>query len=213
MFRRSFRGGGRKACALSSVSFRCPEGRITCLLGAEWGRENDDHQDTGWSHPARAGLHFDARRAPAKVLSRPPQLGRAVDIERPFFLLAADRAAEHRFLCNHVRVHREGSNGPCRCSSERRRNGGRRRQAVSSVFDGNGPALLLTRALLSRPQVLLPDERTAHLDPNAKTDMQNLIRKSLAAGGRVTVALVHARPPRSPGSDGSPGSSDPGRGP
>lgn len=73
--------------------------------------------------------------------------------------------------------------------------GGRRRDPVDSLDAGSGKRLLVAKALLHDPQVLLLDDPFAGLDPAGRRDVEQLIGDAALMGRSVFAAIDDARVP------------------
>jgi len=123
-------------------------------------------------------------------LSEPERLHQAVGLlpEAPGFY---ERATAWRNLVYFARFY-EGIRAPERVEACLRRFDlwERRDDRVASYSRGMKLRLALARALVHEPPVLLLDEPTAGLDPEAARDVRDLIR-SLAREGRVILLSTH----------------------
>jgi ABC-2 type transport system ATP-binding protein len=73
--------------------------------------------------------------------------------------------------------------------------GGRRRDTVDTLDGGSGKRLLIAKALLHDPQVLLFDDPFAGLDPAGRCDVEQLIGDAALMGRCVFAAIDDARVP------------------
>ena len=177
----------RRTQALKRASFCCPKGKITCLLGP-----NGAGKTTIIKILAGLVLHdggaISILDTPLKRISRQfrRRIGLLTSNDRSFYWRLTGRQNIDFF------------------ASMYDLKGKARKSRVDEVLQevdlkkeadkpfrlystGMIQRLLLARALVGRPDVLLLDEPTTHLDPNAKTDIQNLIRERLVAGRGTTV--------------------------
>ncbi len=68
-----------------------------------------------------------------------------------------------------------------------------RKQAVNTLSGGERARVLLARALVSEPQILLADEPVAALDLAHQLEVMSLLRGYCAQGGAVVVVLHDLR--------------------
>jgi ABC-2 type transport system ATP-binding protein len=68
----------------------------------------------------------------------------------------------------------------------------RRDEMVQRYSDGMRQRLLLARALLSRPRVLLLDEPTKSLDPEARREISRLIAGMVKTEGTTVLLVTHS---------------------
>jgi ABC-2 type transport system ATP-binding protein len=73
--------------------------------------------------------------------------------------------------------------------------GGRRRDPVDTLDAGSAKRLLIAKALLHDPQVLLFDDPFAGLDPAGRRDVEQLIGDAAIMGRSVVAAIDDARVP------------------
>jgi ABC-type multidrug transport system ATPase subunit len=73
--------------------------------------------------------------------------------------------------------------------------GGRRRDPVDTLDAGSGKRLLIAKALLHDPQVLLFDDPFTGLDPAGRRDVEQLIGDAALMGRSVFAAIDDARVP------------------
>ncbi len=180
---------GRTTEALRDVSFACPAGRISCLLGPNGAGKTTIVK-------ILAGLIVaDAGRA--EILGRSlgdgtpegrAHIGLATPNERSFYwrLTGRQNLSFYGALYN-----------------LRRRERRERVEEVLSVVElgadaekpfrlysaGMKQKLVLARALLGRPQVLLLDEPTTHLDPVAREALHTIIRDRFVEAAGTTILL------------------------
>jgi ABC-2 type transport system ATP-binding protein len=175
--------------ALRDVSFRCPKDQITCLLGPNGsgkttlikilaGLVMPDKGDATVHGVSCAG----AERRPSAAL------GVAASGERSFYWRLTGRqnldffAALHDIPSGHRRKQ----------VREVLQMTGLEPQADNPVrlySSGMRQKLLLSRALLGNPRVLLLDEPTTHLDHMSRHSVHQLIRETLVRHMHVSVLL------------------------
>jgi ABC-2 type transport system ATP-binding protein len=175
--------------ALIDVSFRCPEGRITCLLGPNGSGKTTIIKILAGLIEADGG---DASVAgvplPKGVKTLRSNVGLASSSERSFYWRLTGRQNLEFFASLHSLK------------------GARRTRAVVEALEmtamsdhadkpvrlyssGMRQRLVFARALLGEPRVLLLDEPTTHLDYGSRQSIHRLIKEELT-GKRGISALV-----------------------
>ena len=179
----------RRVEALRDITVRVPGGKISCLLGPNGAGKTTIVK-------ILAGL-IEPDRGEGRVLGRP-----LAELDRGTrgsigFLTANDRSFYWRLT---------GRQNLDFFASLHGLKGGDRKQRVREVLadvgleeqadtpfrlysSGMKQKLLMARALLGRPELLLLDEPTAHLDHSARTAMHRFIRERLIRARKASVLL------------------------
>ncbi len=179
----------RRVEALRDVTFHCPEKKITCLLGPNGAGKTTIIK-------ILAGL-IKADRGEATVLNvslgdlnreTQKKIGLLAANDRSFYWRLTGRQNLDFFASLH------GMNG-----KDRRK---RVREVLAEVglqeqadkpfrlySSGMKQKLLMARALLGQPSILLLDEPTTHLDPNARAATHRFIKNELIRTRKASVIL------------------------
>ncbi len=180
--------GGRKT-ALAEVSFSCPAGKVTCLLGPNGAGKTTIIKILAGLVLADGGeasvLGIPLEHAPLSLRAR---VGVCTPNERSFYWRLTGRQNLLFFasLCNlRGRERRERVEEALR-DVEFEEQADKPFRLYST---GMRQKMALARALLSRPEVLLLDEPTAHLDPLVRSNVQRIIAEKLVGQRRATVLL------------------------
>ena len=179
----------RRIHALREVSFSCPPSRISCLLGPNGAGKTTVLKilsglvlpDSGEARVFGIPLHRQSLDERSRISLVSPN-------ERSFYWRLTGRQNLEFFAALHGL---KGSKRKIRVS-----------EVLSSVeleeesdkpfrlySGGMKQKLLIARALLSEPEILLLDEPTIHLDPATKTGIHRLIREQLLEEMGGTVLL------------------------
>jgi ABC-2 type transport system ATP-binding protein len=176
--------------ALRGVDLEIPSGSLFVLLGANGaGKTTLMRCITGLVHPARGSLEVLGARPPDGLNGDRRALGRiGVLIENPgtygrlnvgeylsffgSFYGVADLDARIRALCAQFGLEA----------------GGKR---VGKLSQGNRQKLQLIRSLLHDPELLLWDEPTDHLDPEAQREVLGYLRGYLGRTGATALVATH----------------------
>lgn len=175
--------------ALADVTFRCLEGRITCLLGPNGsGKTTIIKILAGLIEPD--GGHASVRgvslaRGITRVRS---DVGLASSSERSFYWRLTGRQNLEFFASLH------GMKGAARGRAvaevlEMTDMGDHADKPVRLYSSGMRQRLVFARALLGDPRVLLLDEPTTHLDYGSRHSIHSLIREELTARRGMSVLL------------------------
>ncbi len=175
--------------ALKGLDLRIGEGSLFVLLGPNGaGKTTLMRCITSLARPAGGGIRVLGEDAGTPA-ARPRRLGRiGVLIENPgaygrlsareylsffgSFYGSASLEARIRELCGAFGLALDG-------------------KRVSALSQGNRQKLQLARSLLHSPELLLWDEPTDHLDPEAQAQVLGYLRSYLAAGGRTALIATH----------------------
>jgi ABC-2 type transport system ATP-binding protein len=179
----------RRVEALRDITFRAPAEKITCLLGPNGAGKTTIVK-------ILAGL-IEPDRGEGRILDRPLAVLERRMRGRIGFLTANDRSFYWRLT---------GRQNLDFFASLQGLKGGDRTQRVHEVLgevelgeaaekpfrlysSGMKQKLLMARALLGRPELLLLDEPTAHLDYTARTSIHRFIRDRLIRARKCSVLL------------------------
>ncbi len=182
----------RRVQALAGASFVCPRARITCLLGPNGAGKTTVLKilaglvlpDSG--EAICAGLPL--RGSPRELAST---VGIATPNERSFSwrlsgrnnleffaslhgLRGKERAARVREVLDAAGLDAQTADKPC-----------------MGYSSGMRQKLLVARALLGRPRILLLDEPTSRLDPAARAGMHALVRELVERNGTTVLLSTH----------------------
>ena len=175
--------------ALHEVSFRCPEGKISCLLGPNGaGKTTIIKILAGLVLPDDGDACIQGESISGSSQRSGGRIGLATPNERSFYWRLTGRQ-NLEFYASLYGL-----------------NGAERAHRVSEVLDevgldgeeskpfrlystGMKQKLLLARAVLCRPGILLLDEPTTHLDPLVRGTIHRLVRESFVGKWKTTVLL------------------------
>ncbi len=178
---------GCTVTALSDVSFSCPRGRITCLLGPNGAGKTTILKILAGLVIADSG-HAEA--GGTVLTDNPSGIQRKVGIVTPNDRSFYWRLTGRQNLDFYASLH--GLRG-----QEKKERIAHVLSALALEEDadkafrlystGYRQKILLARALLPRPEILLLDEPTAHLDPFAKRNFHRIVREYLIGSMNATV--------------------------
>jgi ABC-2 type transport system ATP-binding protein len=175
--------------ALRDVSFRCADGRITCLLGANGsGKTTTIKVLAGLVEPERGVVAVRGIRVRDGSEAIRAGVGFVASSERSFYWRLTGRQNLDFFASLH------GIKGRIRAHTVHQvmQMTGIDDQADKPVrlySSGMRQKLLLARALLGEPKVLLLDEPTTHLDYAARSSIHRLIRDEIVGRRGMSVLL------------------------
>ena len=179
----------KRATALKKVSFSCPAGKTTCLLGPNGaGKTTIVKILAGLIHPDSGQAAFSEDTTAAHGHRGSFSVGVAASNERSFYWRLTGRQNLDFFS---VLLGINGSRKKeriMRCLEQV----GLQSEADKPVrlySSGMKQKLLLARALLGDPDILLLDEPTTHLDPVARSAVHTLVRDGLVQRDGKTVLL------------------------
>jgi phosphate transport system ATP-binding protein len=187
-----------KRAILSDVSLDVQQGRVTALLGPTgsgkttllrtFNRMND--KVTGYGHAGDVFLDGRSIWHPGvELMSLRRKVGMLFQRPNPFPMSILDNVVAG------VRAHRLASRSELKVIAEQRLTevglwdavSGRLGDSPFRLSGGQQQLLCLARALAIRPEVLLLDEPTSSLDPNATESIEALVR---ALVPKLTVVIV-----------------------
>ncbi len=175
--------------ALKDVSFHCAEGRITCLLGANGsGKTTTIKILAGLVEPERGAVWVQGVRVWDGGEAIRASVGFVASSERSFYWRLTGRQNLDFFASLHGLKGRARAESVCQAM----RMTGVEDQADKPVrlySSGMLQKLLLARALLGDPRVLLLDEPTTHLDYAARSSIHRLIREEIVGRRGMSVLL------------------------
>ena len=178
------------------VSFEVPRGRIVGLAGITGNGQAAVLRALAGLVPASGGVTLNGREV---TLGGPSAASR-----QGIRFMSADRPNEGLILRMSIRenaaiqsLSRFVRGGLVRDGAERDAVGGMTRSlsvkapnidaAVSSLSGGNQQKVVLARALLSEPELILAEEPTAGVDIGARADIYHILREAADAGTTVLV--------------------------
>ena len=178
-----------KIKALDGASFTCPAGKITCLLGPNGaGKTTLIKILAGIVLPDAGEVDILGTPLSQVTLNMRGKIGLLTPNERSFYWRLTGRQNIDFFAALH------GYRGTMKRT---RTNEVLSQVALEAEADkpfrlysaGMKQRLLLARALLGRPEVILLDEPTTHLDPIARDGLHNLIQEDLVGKRGATVLM------------------------
>jgi ABC-2 type transport system ATP-binding protein len=179
----------RRKQALREVSFRCPREQISCLLGPNGAGKTTIIKILAGLILPDAGdavtLGMPLSRAPLSFRAR---IGLASPNERSFYWRLTGRQNLDFYAALYSLGHAERKRRVAEILAEVELEEDADKQ-VRFYSAGMKQKLLLARALLGQPEILLLDEPTTHLDPLARAAVHRLIRERFVAGRRASVLL------------------------
>jgi len=178
-----------KIHALSGVDFICPKGRLSCILGPNGaGKTTIIKIIAGLIYHDEGTVRIDGETVEMDSQESHRKIGIMTPNDRSFYWRLSGRE-NLDFYCT--------LNGY---------NGKEKKRMMDSIFEdldflkdadkpyrlystGMKQKLLLARALIGKPEILLLDEPTAHLDPLAKENIYRLIDEVFIAKKKMTILL------------------------
>jgi branched-chain amino acid transport system ATP-binding protein len=174
--------------ALDAVSFEAPQGEITAVLGANGaGKTTLLRTISGLVRPTHGTVTLAGRDVTQVSTERLVRLGLA-HVPEGRGVITELTVAEN------LRLGALGGNGHGRADLSRAYElfpilEQRRRQLAHVLSGGERQMLVIARALLARPRVLLLDEPSLGLAPRVVVHIFDLLR-TLVSAGELTVVLV-----------------------
>lgn len=178
-----------KIQALNGTDFICPKGKLTCILGPNGaGKTTIIKIIAGLIYHDKGSVRIDGEKVEMDSYDSHRKIGIMTPNDRSFYWRLSGRE-NLDFFCT--------LNGY---------NGREKRRMMDSIFEdldfmddadkdyrlystGMKQKLLLARALIGKPEILLLDEPTAHLDPIAKENVYRLIDKVFIGKKKMTILL------------------------
>lgn len=179
----------KKIQALNGTDFFCPKGKLTCLLGPNGaGKTTIIKIIAGLIYHDHGSVKIDGENVKMDSYESHRKIGIMTPNDRSFYWRLSGRE-NLDFFCT--------LNGY---------NGKEKKQMMDSIFEdldftndadkdyrlyssGMKQKLLLARALIGKPEILLLDEPTAHLDPIAKENLYRLIDNVFIRKKNMTILL------------------------
>ncbi len=175
--------------ALKDAAFICPRGKVTCLLGPNGaGKTTIIKIIAGLIYHDQGIVKIDGKTVEMDSYESHRKIGIMTPNDRSFYWRLSGRE-NLDFFCT--------LNGY---------NGKEKKLMMESIFDdldftdvadkpyrlystGMKQKLLLARALIGKPEILLLDEPTAHLDPIARENVYRLIETVFIGKKKMTILL------------------------
>ncbi len=175
--------------ALKDVSFSCPEEKVTCLLGPNGSGKTTVIkilaglviQDKGEARVCGVSTSTAGSRFRAEI-------GMATSNDRSFYWRLTGRQ-NLAFFASLYDVPGRAVKGKVGEVLEMVELGTHADKPVRQYSSGMKQRLLLARALLGEPRVMLLDEPTTHLDHPGRKAIHDLIRENLIKKRKLTVLL------------------------
>ena len=160
-----------------------PEGAITAVLGANGaGKTTLLRTVSGLVRTRSGSVTLDGKeltRAPVEQI-----VGRGMaQVPEGRGVVAELTVEENLRLGGLFRKDKDGRRGPGRCTSCSPRSGERRKRAASTLSGGERQMLVVGRALMARPRVLLLDEPSLGLAPLVARQILDLVRRLFDRAG------------------------------
>ncbi|NLU84377.1 ABC transporter ATP-binding protein [Rhodococcus sp. HNM0569] len=175
--------------ALDGVSFTAPEGRVTAVLGANGAGKTTLLRTVSGLVPARSGkVRLAGRDITTVAAEKLSGLGLA-HVPEGRGVIAEMTVTENLRLGG---LHRAAGTPPMTVDEVFDlfpRLGERRQATAHQLSGGERQMLVIGRALMARPKVLLLDEPSLGLAPRVVTQIFDLLTRLVAAEG-LTVVLV-----------------------
>ncbi len=175
--------------ALKDVSFSCPREKVTCLLGPNGsGKTTVIKILAGLITPDKGEAKIDGVAASGSGSRFRAGIGLATSNERSFYWRLSGRQ-NLAFFAALYGVKGRAVKGKVREVLEMVGLGAHADKPVRQYSSGMKQRLLLARALLGEPRVMLLDEPTTHLDHPGRKAIHALVRESLIEKRKLTVLL------------------------
>ncbi len=174
------------AIALTDVSFACPAGKTTCLLGPNGSGKTTIVKILAGLVVPDAGDALIGGEQP--VRRHAVRIGLATSNERSFYWRLTGRQNLEFFASLHG-VKGQSMMQGVRDALEMTGLSAQADKPVRQYSSGMKQRLLVARALLGDPQVVLLDEPTAHLDHPGRKAIHSLVRDTLIGRRGLTVLV------------------------
>jgi ABC-type ATPase involved in cell division len=184
------RAGGRRLEVLADLSFEVKPTELTVVVGPSGaGKSTLLRLITGEERPTRGAVVVDDVEVGTLRPGGLARLRRSLGVAPQAGRLLGDRTAlgNLTFVLGALGVGRAEARDRALTALAEVGLGAARNALPSELADGESRRLVLARALVTRPRLLLVDEPTAGLDPHQGATVLELIR---AAHARSTACLV-----------------------
>ena len=179
----------RVTVALKNVSFSCPQGKISCLLGPNGaGKTTIIKILSGLILPDAGNAEMLGVSLSKATTDFKTRIGLVTPNERSFYWRLTGRQNLNFFAALY-----------CLSGKEKKKRVAEALEGVELADEADKPfrlysagmkqKLLLARALLGNPEILLLDEPTTHLDPPMQRAVHSLIQEHLVNVRKTTILI------------------------